>query len=278
MPTYDWILYETTGPYARVKLNRPRYRNAQSRRLLEEMDDAFTHAAEDDSIRVILLSGEGEHFSSGHDLGTPDELEDAVRRGYDRGIRKMFERMHKTYVEYGLRWRDLPKPSIAMVQGYCIFGGWQIASSMDVVIAADDALLLPGFIEYFSVPWDLGVRKTKELLLQSRFLTAAEAEELGFVNRVVPRAELETEALELAERFAAGDPFLQRMLKLSINQAQDAQGFRLAIETALANFILAAQSGTLLTEEERAAGKRSLAPVDLALRNLERDRERGSGT
>jgi len=278
MPTYDWILYEKTGPYARVKLNRPRYRNAQSRRLLEEMDDAFTRAAEDDSIRVVLLSGEGEHFSSGHDLGTPDELEDAVRRGYDRGIRKMFERMHKTYVEFGLRWRDLPKPSIAMVQGFCIFGGWQIASSMDVVIAAEDALLLPGFIEYFSVPWDLGARKTKELLFQSRFLTATEAMELGFVNRVVPRAELEAEALRLAERFAEGDPFLQRMLKLSINQAQDAQGFRLAVETALANFILAAQSGTLLTEEERAAGKRSLAPVDLALRNLERDRERGSGT
>jgi enoyl-CoA hydratase len=276
MPTYEWILYETSGHLARVKLNRPRYRNAQSRRLLEEMDDAFGLAAEDDSIRVILLSGEGDHFSSGHDLGTPDEIEDARKRGYDLSIPKMFERMHKTYVEYGLRWRDLPKPTIAMVHGYCIFGGWQIAASMDVVLAADDALLLPGFIEYFSVPCDLGVRGTKELLFQNRFLTAEEARELGFVNRVVPRAELEAEALALAARFAEGDAFLKRMIKLSINQAQDAQGFRLAVETALSNFILAAQSGTLLTEEQRAAGKRSLAPVDQALENLERDRKRSS--
>jgi enoyl-CoA hydratase len=276
MPTYDWILYETSGHLARVKLNRPRYRNAQSRQLLAEMDDAFGLAADDDSIRVILLSGEGDHFSSGHDLGTPDEVEDARKRGYDLSIPKMFERMHKIYVEYGLRWRDLPKPTIAMVHGYCIFGGWQIAASMDVVLAADDTLLLPGFIEYFSVPWDLGVRKTKELLFQNRFLTAEEARELGFVNRVVPRAELEAEALALAARFAEGDGFLQRMAKLSINQAQDAQGFRLAVETALSNFILAAQSGTLLTEEQRAAGKRSLAPVDQALTNLERDRKRSS--
>lgn len=276
MPNYDCILYETSGPLARVKLNRPRYRNAQSRRLLEEMDRAFARAAEDDSIRVILLSGEGDHFSSGHDLGTPDEVEDARKRGYDLSIPKMFERMHQIYVEYGLRWRDLPKPTIAMVHGYCIFGGWQIAASMDVVIAAEDTLLLPGFIEYFSVPWELGVRKTKELLFESRFLTADEAHELGFVNRVVPRAELEAEALSLAARFAEGDPFLQRMTKLSINQAQDAQGFRLAIETALANFVLAAQSGTLLTDAQRSEGKRSLSPVDQALKNLERDRKRPS--
>ena len=86
----------------------------------------------------------------------------------------------------GIRWRDLPKPTIAEVHGYCIFGGWLIASAMDIIIASEDALFLPSLLQYFSVPWDIGVRKAKEILFQTRFVTAREACELGFVNSLFP--------------------------------------------------------------------------------------------
>jgi enoyl-CoA hydratase len=273
MTKYNHIIYEKQGTIARVKLNRPRYLNAQSQVMLEEMDDAFHRAESDKEARVIILSGEGDHFSSGHDLGTPEESMDALSRDYPLGISGVFMRMDKIYLEYGLRWRDLSKPTIAMVHGYCIWGGWQISSSMDLIVAAEDTKFLPGFVEYFSVPWDIGFRKAKEILFQSRFTTAQEAFELGFVNLVVPKEKLEAETLSLAERIAKTDPFLIRMTKLSINQAQDAMGFRLALQAALSNFIIMAHSGAILSAEEAASGKRSLSPVDKALKNLKGEKE-----
>jgi enoyl-CoA hydratase len=265
MSAYKHILYEKEGAISRVKLNRPRYLNAQSHLMLEEMDSAFQAAIKDDEIRVIVLSGEGDHFSSGHDLGTPEEQEDHLRRGYPEGIPGIFLRMEKIYLEYGLRWRDLPKPTIAMVHGYCIYGGWQIASSMDIIIAAEDTKFLPGFIEYFSVPWDVGARKAKELLFQHRFISAQRAQELGFVNCVVPLERLEDETMALAGSIAETHPFLTRMTKLTINQSQDAMGFRIAVQAALSNFIIMSQSGALRSPEDLKSGKRSLSTVDKAL-------------
>jgi enoyl-CoA hydratase len=128
-------------------------------------------------------------------------------------------------IEPTLRWRNVPKPTVAAIQGYCIFAGWMIASACDVIFAADDAMLLPTNFQYFSVPWDLHPRRAKQILFESRFVDAAEAEELGFVNFVVPRADLETEALAYAQRVAENDPFQLRMIKLAINQRQDAGGF-----------------------------------------------------
>jgi len=122
------------------------------------------------------------------------------------------------------------------------------------------------------VPWDIGFRKAKEILFQSRFVDAKEALELGFVNRVVPMDKLESETLALAKNIAEAGPFLTRMTKLSINQAQDAMGFRLAVQAALANFVLMAHSGDILTAEEAAAGKRSLSPVDKAMAKFKEEK------
>ncbi|MBW1984342.1 MAG: enoyl-CoA hydratase/isomerase family protein [Deltaproteobacteria bacterium] len=274
MTGFKHILYEKSDTIARVKLNRPKYRNAQSQLMLEEMDTAFHSAVEDRDVRAIILSGEGEHFSSGHDLGTQEESEDQLTRGYPSGPSGVYEKFDKIYLEYGLRWRDLPKPTIAMVQGYCIFGGWQIASAMDLIVAAEDTKFLPGFVEYFSLPWDIGYRKAKEVLFQSRFVEAEEALTLGFVNRVVPRDKLESETLAFAKKIAEAEPFLTRMTKLSLNQAQDAMGFRLAVQAALANFVLLAHSGDILSAEDMAAGKRSLSPVDRALANLKEEKDK----
>ena len=133
MPDYKQIIYEKQEMIARVKMNRPRYKNAQSRILLEELDRAFQEAAADDDIRVIILSGEGDHFSSGHDLGTPDQKQDEVKRPYPSGIMGQYQKQWKQFHDTGIRWRELPKPTIAEVHGYCIFGGWLIASAMDCV-------------------------------------------------------------------------------------------------------------------------------------------------
>jgi enoyl-CoA hydratase len=144
----------------------------------------------------------------------------------------------RLFLDNTLRWRDLPKPTIAQVQGFCIFGGYMFASAMDLIVASEDAMFLPSLTQYFSAPWDIGVRKAKEILFQSRFIEAQEALRLGLVNLVVPRAELENETLKLANQIAETDAFTLRMMKFAINLAQDEMGFRNAVRNAHSHHFL----------------------------------------
>jgi enoyl-CoA hydratase len=254
MPDYDQIAYEPLGRVARVTMNRPRYRNAQSRTLLRELDDAFARATDDEEIRVIVLAAEGKDFSAGHDLGTPefvDEENEHPRQGRS-DVERSFGYSWQQFLDMSLRWRDIPKPTIAQVHGWCIFGGWIIASAMDLVVAADDARFLTNLVQYFTLPWDVGARKAKEILFDNREIGAAEAKDLGFVNHVWPRDELEEQTLELANRIAANATFLLRQFKLSVNQMQDAAGFRAAVQAAHANYQLT-EAHNKLREQERIA-------------------------
>jgi len=223
---YRHILYSVDDGVGRVLLNRPEVRNAQSRRLLEEMDDAFTQAANDPEVKVIVLSGAGESFSAGHDLGSREEKADREMRPYEGGLRGRYKRIWDLYIDMGLRWRNLPKPTIAMVHGYCIFGGWMIATAMDLIIASDDAKFLASHFQYFSVPYDVGVRKAKEILFEFRFMHADEAERSGMVNRVVPRESLEAEVMSVAEKIAEMPAFGLALTKKAINQCEDQMGLR----------------------------------------------------
>ena len=258
--SYKHIRYEKSDRIGRVILNRPRYKNAQSRLMIEEMDDAFAAANEDDDIRVVILKGEGEHFSSGHDLGTPEDKEDTLKRPYPKGMRGQHKRSWDLYIDATLRWRDLTKPTIAQVHGFCIFGGWMFAAAMDLVVASDDAMFLPSLLQYFSIPWDVGVRKAKEILYQSRFVKAQEAEKLGFVNMVVPRdAAGSRNRRRWRERIAETDRFTLRMLKIAINNTQDEMGFRSAIKNAHAHHMVLTAGGLLKGQRvaEPDAGSRS---------------------
>jgi enoyl-CoA hydratase len=264
---YEHIRYQS-GQVARVILNRPRYRNAQSRLLLEEMDDAFVRSVNDDEVRVIVLSGEGEHFSAGHDLGTPEEKADQEARGMPNEGHGVYKRLRKIYLENTMRWRNLQKPTIAMVQGYCIFGGWMIASAMDIIFASEDALFLPSHFQYFSTPWDIGPRKAKEIIFEHRFVTASEAHVQHFVNRVYPRDKLEEETLAYANRVAENDPFVVRSSKFSINHMMDTMGFSSEVEVAFQTYFI---NRYLVWSEYKGPEYkgRTLARADTALKNLE---------
>jgi enoyl-CoA hydratase len=239
--SWNYVDYQVVERVARITLNRPRYRNAQSRRLLEELDLAFEEAVLDREVRVITLFGAGEHFSAGHDLGTDEEAADRETRPLEAGLRGRFDHSRENFVEKTLRWRNLPKPTIAGVQGYCIFAGWMIASAMDVIYAADNAMFLGANFQYFSIPWDVHPRKAKELLYESRFIDAAEARDLELVNRVFPAAELESAVLDYAARVARNDPFQLRMIKQAVNLVQDNQGFAGHIGAAHALHILSSE-------------------------------------
>lgn len=263
----ELVLYERRQATALVTLNRARFRNAQSYDLLDRLDEALGRAMSDDAVRVVVVTGAGEHFSSGHDLGTAEQRQRLERLGLvldgklEQGL-PYYDTFRHYNLDLTLKWRNLPKPTIAMVRGYCIFGGWMIATAMDLIFAATDARFLGSQFEYFSVPWDIHPRKAKELLFESRFVGAREAHELGFVNRVYEPAELEEQTLAYAERVAENDPTVLRLQKLAVNKAQDQQGYSLGIEAAFADYLVTAQA----RGSARVAGQDRLGGVDLALR------------
>ena len=163
-----YVDYEVKNNVARITANRPRYRNAQSRQLLEDLDAAFVEAKRDNSVHVVALFGAGDHFSGGHDLGTEEELLDRERRPIEEGIRGVYDHSREQFLDKSMRWREFSKPTIAGVQGYCIFGGWILASAMDIIYAATNAMFLGSNFQFFTVPWDLNVRRAKEILFESR--------------------------------------------------------------------------------------------------------------
>jgi enoyl-CoA hydratase len=272
MAPYTQLLYNKIERTGRITLNRPRYRNAQSTVLLKELDRAFEEAALDDEVKVVILAGAGEHFSAGHDLGTPDEQANPNSYYNTKGLKNRHIRSWEIFLDNTLRWRNLPKPTIAQVQGFCIFGGYMFASAMDLIVAADDAMFLPSITQYFSAPWDVGVRKAKEILFQSRFIDANEALRTGLANMVVPRAELEKETLALASRIAETDGFTLRMLKFAINNAQDEMGFHTAVRNAHSHhFLTRVQEYAQWDKGEGRGGPKRMPGVAQALRKSGRD-------
>jgi enoyl-CoA hydratase len=236
----DVVRYEKRGPVAVVTLNRPEYRNAQNSAMTYALDAAFYRAASDDEVKVIVLEGEGKHFCSGHDIGSPER---DAHLSFDRkasmwwdhvgkeGAESRFARESEVYVGMCRRWREIPKPMIAKVQGACIAGGLMLAWICDLIVASEDAFFadpvvrmgIPG-VEYFAHPWVMPPRIAKEFLYTGDRMSASRAYEVGMVNRVVPRASLDASVLELAEKIAAMPRMGLALTKKAINQAEDLQG------------------------------------------------------
>lgn len=234
----------------RIMIDRPDVMNVISRKVYAELDQALAQAEDDDAIKVIIIGGIGDHFGAGHDIGTSamrSELDDYPRdftalgrvKAMDRGV---YWRLHD-------RWRNIGKPTIAMVQGYCIMGSWMLAAACDLCIAADDAKFADRSVrwggahhEYPTHFWELGIKKAKEYLWTGDFIDAEEAQRLGMVNHVVPRARLEAATLWLARRIALNSLYALKVSKMSINQAADIMGQSAAVR-ASGNFWIMSMGG-----------------------------------
>ena len=242
------VTYEVRGPVAIVTVDRPQYSNAQNSKVTYALDDAFVRAVDDDAVKVVVLAGSGRHFSGGHDIGTPgrDAHESFERRAViwwdhvdKEGLDSRFARESEVYLGMCRRWREMPKPTIAMVQGACIAGGLMLAWSCDFIVASDDAFFadpvvrmgIPG-VEYFAHPWVMNPRAAKELLFTGDRFSAERALHLGMVNHVVPRAELEGFVLAMAERIATMPRLGLALAKKAVNQAEDIQGIRASMDSA----------------------------------------------
>ena len=242
----ETIRYETPAKgVARIMLARPEARNAQNKQMIYELNDAFDRAARDDEISVIVLAADGPHFSSGHDLRDRTTMADFETVSNWGGFGKAGAEGHmaveeELYLGMCWRWRNLPKPTIAQVHGKTIAGGLMLAWVCDLIVASDDATFSDPVVafgvngvEYFAHPWEVGVRKAKEMLFTGDAITAEEARSLGMVNHVVPRDDLERFTLELAGKIAERPSMGLKLAKQSVNQMQDGQGLWTALQAAM---------------------------------------------
>lgn len=229
----------------RIVLNRPDTRNAQNKRMLYELNDAFDMAGRDDEVKVVLLAANGPHFSSGHDMGDRESMREFDQVTNWGGFAKPGQEGHQAFEEemyLGLcwRWRNFPKPTIAEVQGKVIAAGLMLVWVCDIIIATEDATFSDPVVafgvngvEYFGHPWEFGVRKAKELLFTGGVMSAQEAKSCGMVNHVVANDDLADFARQMADRIAQRPSMGLRLAKQSVNQAQDAQGIWTALQSAM---------------------------------------------
>ena len=178
-PNVDTVIYEVSEGVATITMDRPGYHNAQNAKMTYELDAAFRRAVADDEVKVIVLAGNGKHFSAGHDIGTPGRdihlSQERTSMWYDHankpGGEFLYVREAEAYLGMCRRWREIPKPTIAAVQGACIAGGLMLAWVCDLIVATDDAFFsdpvvrmgIPG-VEYFAHPFEMLPRLAQEFL------------------------------------------------------------------------------------------------------------------
>jgi enoyl-CoA hydratase/carnithine racemase len=232
------VRYELDERVATLTIDRPDKANAQNERMLDELDACFTAAEMDDDVRVIVLRATGKHFSAGHDLEVrhPDQPSLAEPDGRYH-LHKLYRWEAKKYFGYGWKWRNIPKPTIAAVQGRAIAGALNLIWPMDLIVAAENArfedpvvMMAIGGVEYHGHTWELGARRAKDMLFTGRGFTAVEAERIGLVREVVPLDRLWDATMELAQQIATRNPFGLAQAKRAVNQTLDVQGYYAALQ------------------------------------------------
>ena len=226
---YKNIIYEKKDGVGYITLNRPDKLNAINDVLLEELDAAFAAAEPDLEVKVVVVKGAGQAFSVGQDLSgveTSEVLPDP-RKPVSRKKQLEAERRRNRRWEYIF---NLAKPTIAQVHGYCLGFGCNLAMVCDITIASEDALFGDPSIRMgllSDMPlwiWLIGIKKTRELLYSGRYITAAEAEQFGLINKAVPKDKLEDEVFKLAKGISLlpGDGLAN--CKDGINSVMEARG------------------------------------------------------
>lgn len=218
---------ERKGHVALITLNRPEARNALSPEMLVRLADTWTKVRDDPEIRVAVVTGAGDKaFCSGADLGRLIPLMSRARPPEDEWDQRLLAD-GETLGRGLLRTFDVVKPVIAAINGHAIAGGMELVQGTDLRIASSDAkfgvqevkwAIFPGGGSTVRLPRQIPYARAMELLLTGELITADEALELGFLNRVAPQEEVLPAALELAERIAANGPIAVQAIRRSARE------------------------------------------------------------
>jgi enoyl-CoA hydratase/carnithine racemase len=232
------VIYEREGAIARIILNQPETANAQSSAMVRDVEACLDDADRDYDVRVLILKANGRGFCSGHLIGREGTAYDEFREAQER-VGSAWKPQFDLFVWPVLHLWEFAKPVIAQVHGYAIGGGTYFALLPDITIASDDAYFqmplvqgmgLPGG-ETMVEPWVfMNWKRAAEYLYTAQTLTAQEAFEMGLVNHVVPRAELESTVEEMAAQIALAPLSTLMATKALIKRAWELMGLRLHLQ------------------------------------------------
>ena len=234
--SFESITLEKKEGIAKITLNRPQALNALNDQVFSEILAALDDVRKDDSVGVVVITGAGRAFSAGMDIKAIRE------RGTEEGSGADTSRLAREAIE---AIENLPKPVIAMVNGYCLTGALELAMGCDVIIASENAVfgdtharwgLRPTWGLSQRLPRAVGVMKAKELSFTADMISAQEAERIGLINKVVPAEKLEEATKELAEKMLSNSRGSIAAYKYLINQGMKADlatGLRLEAEAVI---------------------------------------------
>jgi len=215
MPSYKYIISEKNERVGLVRLNRPKALNALNSVLVAELMDALEQHDADEAIGAIVITGNDRAFAAGADI---KEMADA----------SAVEMLQRDFISQFDRIRQIKKPIIAAVSGWCLGGGNELALSCDMIVASETARFGQPEINLGVIPGAGGTQRlakvvgkalAMEMVLNNRTLKAEEALQYGLVNRVVPVESYLDEALNLAAQIAARAPLAVRFGKEAVNHA-----------------------------------------------------------
>lgn len=213
---YQRLIVGIEQNIAKISLNLPKSRNALDLEIRLELIDLFMRLREDDQVKVIILTGVGEHFCAGADIRSLEKVGSTVA---GRARLKKGHQLIKGMVE-------MEKPIIAQVDGFAAGAGVSLALASDLIVASDRAKfffsfvkigLAPDWGQYFLVPSRVGLARAKELFLNGEPITAQRAEEIGLINKVVPADNLAEEVWAWAVRLAKGPSLSHALIKSALN-------------------------------------------------------------
>ena len=233
------VRYETDEKVSIITLDRADKLNAINSTMKDQIIAAFSRADKDSATSVVVLRAEGRSFSAGFDIGgSPD-------RGKDSGAAdpNMWDPILHRSFDFGMAPWSATKPVIASVQGHVLGGGCELTLMCDLTIAADDAKFGEPEVRFshlgplMVMPWFIGLKRARELLLFGDMIDAKTALEFGMVNRIVPAAELRQATMKYAKRLSLISPEALRWGKRVINRGAEIAGFRAAIEAGVDSFV-----------------------------------------
>jgi enoyl-CoA hydratase len=260
----ELIRYERRGSLAVITLNRPEKLNAVNKAMISQLGAALDMAEADTAVRAVVLAGEGRAFAAGFDLDMEVETPGvaAVRDALTNDFRII------------MRFWDSPKPTLAAVHGYCLGSAMELALACDITVASEDCRFGAPEVRFGSGivamlwPWVTGPKQAKYLLLTGDDrISAAQALEMGLINRVAPAGRVLDETLEIAQRIAANDSNAVTLTKQAINRSLDAAGFRQALSQALELNVTLETSETAESREFNAILERDGAKAAIAWRS-----------
>lgn len=252
---FKTIIFEKSEGVARITLNRPDILNSMSPETVSEIEAACRDIEEDDAIKAVVIAAKGHAFCAGVDLKSIKELSSSLSkyREFVQSLYRMFSQIEQ-----------LTKPVICAVQGLALAGGLELVNVCDIVIASEDAQLGDHHANFGQIPGTqrltriVGTKRAKEIMLTGEWLSAAEAERIGLINKVVPADKLEEAVNEMVDRVTKNKSSLvaRRMKSLVNNGTQVALpiGLELEVQVTSYHFVNSydAQEGLKAFEEKRA--------------------------